>query len=209
MEILQLLEQPHEYVMGLVLLLFGSNGFRRGWVREITALGGIFVSWLFGTVIGPPMSQLINRLHMVASFWTQGGFDGAHASALVDSLGANPLIGPGAGEIFQSALFLGLSVASLLASKKIAPPPNTRRARALGGVVGVANGYLLQYVLLKFLTAEPWLRSSIPLNLYSAEELLSDNLLTATLVGVGLLIILSLASNLSIFAGSSRPNARR
>ena len=177
--------------MGLVLLLFGSNGFRRGWVREITSLGGIFVSWLFGSVVGLPMSQMLNKLHLVAAFWIRGGFDGADPSVLMDSLEAHPLIGPGAEEIFQSALFLGLSVASLWAAKKIAPPAHSRQARLLGGVVGVANGYLLQYVLLKFLTAEPWLRSSIPLNLYSAEQLLSDNLLTATLVGVGLLIALA------------------
>ena len=204
-----MLEQPHELIMGLVLLLFGSNGFRRGWVREITALGGIFVSWLFGSVVALPLSQLLNKLYLVAAFWTQGGFDGADPSLLMDSLKAHPMIGPGAEEIFQSALFLGLSVASLWVSKRIAPPAHSRQARLLGGVVGVANGYFLQYVLVKFLTAEPWLRSSIPLNLNSADQILSDNLLTAALVGVGLLVALALASNLPIFAGSGRPNARR
>lgn len=135
----------------LALVIAGTLGFRRGWVRELATLGIILLAWLVVVGLGLSVVESINKLALMLSFTWQGGFDAADPAALIRQLRLSPAIDPWRPEWFYAVLFLLGVVGAYMLGGQMAARPATTFDSILGGLAGAVNGYAVAYVVLGYL----------------------------------------------------------
>jgi len=185
---------PQMAVVAAVLTVFGFIGFRRGWLREVVTLGALLLTWLIITALGPDIVESVNRLWVLIRFTLSGGADAPDANAVLDRLRSTPLIDPASPELFYAVLFLIAIVAGYIGGQRLAPRPRSLSTQALGTLAGVVNGYVLTYVLLRYVSADEWLSPSLGSSTSAIADTLGGYLSTLLLVAVGLVMCIALIS---------------
>jgi hypothetical protein len=185
----------YTYVVIVAVVLFAILGFQRGWLRETASLAGLLVAWLAVLTLGETFVAFANRLFLMTRFTLAGGYDSLSPGVILDSLRREPLIDPRHPDVILGILFLALAVGSFVVVSRIAPEASAASARALGLLVGVANGYLVSYLALRFLVPAARFGLALPLNPGDAVESLGQSLPTLLLAGVVIAIAISLFSS--------------
>jgi hypothetical protein len=185
----------YTYLVVVGIVLFALLGFQRGWLREIATLGGLLLAWLIVLALGGAFVAGLNRVYLMARFTIEGGFDLSSPGSLLDALRRAPLLDPRRPDIVLGILFVALATGAFLAAVRFAPPASAASARALGLLVGMANGYLVCYLAIRFLVPAARLGFAIPLVPGDAAIALGQYLPTVLLVGVVLAIGLALLSS--------------
>jgi hypothetical protein len=193
----------YTYPVILAIVLFALLGFLRGWLREVATLGGLLLGWLIVLALGGAFVAIINRLVLIARFTALGGFDSASPGVLLETLRREPLIEPRHPDVVLGALFIVLAAAAFLAPLRFAPPVAAFSGRVLGVLFGLANGYLVCYLALRFLAPAARVGFAVPVLPSESELPLGQYLPTVLLVGVLLAIGLALLSSKRIGGKSS------
>jgi hypothetical protein len=192
-------------VVAVAVLLFGLLGFRRGWLREVSTLAGLLVAWLILVAAASPIINVLNRLYWMIRFTAAGGFDSDSPAAVVQELRHQPLVDPRHPGVFLAALFCILAVVAFVAANRFAPPAASAAARGIGVLVGIANGYLVAYLGLRYLSGAGLAGPLLSANPTGVVDLLSRYLPTVLLVGVVLAIAIALLSSRQL---GGRPSSR-
>lgn len=182
------------YLAIVAIIAFGSLGFWRGWLREVATIAGLLVAWLFVVGAGGLAVGLVNRIYLMVAFTIRGGFDSSAPGNLLQTLRSNPLIEPARPGGFYAVLFAALAIASYLLANRFAPAVSQTSARLLGVLVGLANGYLLAYLALRYVAP------AIPISIAEPSpanpvDVLGRYLPTVLLIGVILAIGIALLSS--------------
>ncbi len=185
----------YTYIVVAAIVLFAIVGFMRGWLREIATLAGLLGSWLAVLALGGAFVGFVNRVYLIARFIIAGGFDSSSPGIILDSLRREPLLDPRHPDIVLGLLFVVFAVASFAISTRFAPAASAASARALGLLVGVANGYLVSYLALRFLVPAARVGLAVPLNPGDAVDSLGRSLPTLLLAGVVVAIAIALVSS--------------
>ena len=139
------------YLVGIAVIAFGVLGFFRGWRREAWLLGGLVLGWSLVLLAGRSLLDAVNRGHLMTNFALEGGFDpGTDASVLLVRLRDHPLISPSSPDLLLLCVLALIAVGSYLLGNRMASGPESVTAQALGVPIGLANGYLIVYALLRF-----------------------------------------------------------
>jgi hypothetical protein len=194
------------YVVIAAVLLFGLLGFKRGWLREVPTLAGLLIAWLILLVAASPLIDLVNRADLMLRFTLQGGFDSASPGTLLQELRHSPLVDPRHSGEFLGVLFGVLAVVAFVAASRFGPAPAGAAARGLGVLVGIANGYLVSYLGLRYLAPAARVGPILSAGPGSVADLLAQYLPTLLLVGVVLAIAIALLSSHRL-GGRSNPRA--
>jgi hypothetical protein len=184
----------YTYLVVAGIVLFALLGFQRGWLREVATLGGLLLGWLIALALGGAFVATVNRIVMMARFTLAGGFDSTSPGILLEALRREPLIEPRHPDLVIGALFIVLAAAAFLAAMRFAPSVATFSGRALGFLVGMANGYLVCYLALRFLVPAARVSFAVPVLPTEAELPLGQYLPTVLLAGVLVTIGLALLS---------------
>jgi hypothetical protein len=195
----------YPYVVLAIVVGGAALGFRRGWLREIATLGGLLLAWLCVTTFGNMVINFVNRVVLIARFTVGGGFDSPTPGGLLDVLRKAPLVDPRHAETFLGIVFVFLAIVAFVAASRFAPPSGAASGRALGALVGLANGYLVSYVGLRYLA--PSARSGLDLGFFSGSLVdgLGRYLPTLLIAGVVIAIAIALVSSRR---GSGRGSSR-
>jgi hypothetical protein len=134
---------PISIVLLLIAIIFGSYGWRRGWVAEVVTLAGILFSWLVVTYARDPVIRLLNQFALGIRLFMAGGLDSPNISATVARLRENPLITE-TNQGLILAIFFGLLVLMAYAIPNLFMIRRafTRGDKLLGLLVGFLNGIL-------------------------------------------------------------------
>ncbi len=139
-------------LMALILGVFGLVGFRRGANRELITLVGIAISFVVLTQLLEVIVPVVNKLHRLARFATQGGLladDPTVAWGEVKNLPM--LITTEAQRRNLGALLFALLVgASYYVGFRAAPPASNTMSRVLGLVLGGVNGFIIASYLFRY-----------------------------------------------------------
>jgi hypothetical protein len=192
----------YTYLIAAGIGVFAILGFRRGWLREIATLGGLLLAWLIVLALGGAFIAFANRLWLIARFTSQGGFDTTNPEALLDALRRAPLIDPRHPDVVQGVIFLALAGAAFFAANRFAPAATSPSARALGFLVGMATGYLVCYLGLRFLVPAARVGLALPASIGDVSDSLGQYLPTLLLVGVVIAILIALLSSRRLGARS-------
>lgn len=138
------------YVVGVVILLFGVIGFARGWFREVAALAGLVLGWMLVLLGGRLLVALVDRVYLMVAYTARGGFDAADPGALLRQLRDNPLVDPAHPDPLYAIVFALVVIAAYGGGTRYAPAPESVAAQLLGVPIGLMNGYLLAYALLRY-----------------------------------------------------------
>ena len=195
----------YPYVVLVIIIGLAALGFLRGWLREIATLGGLLVAWLCVTSLGGIVVGIVNRLALIARFTLEGGFDSPAPAGLLDLLRRTPVVDPRRADTFLGVLFVVLAIAAYVAASRFAPVSGAASGRALGALLGLANGYLVSYVGLRYLA--PGARSGLDLALFPASLVDGLGRYLPTLLIAGVVITIAIAL-MSSRRGSSRGTSR-
>jgi hypothetical protein len=193
----------YTYLVLVGIVLFALVGFQRGWLQEVATLGGLLLAWLIVLALGGLFVAGINRVVLMARFTIDDGFDSPAPGAMLETLRRMPALDPRHPDVVLGILFVGLATAAFLAAQRFAPPASSGAARALGVLVGIANGYLVCYLALRFLVPAARLGFDLPNLPTSGATTLGQYLPTLLLVGVLVTIGLALVSSKRIGGKSS------
>jgi hypothetical protein len=139
------------YIVGVCIAAVGVVGFLRGWRREVWVLGGLVLGWGLILLAGGWLVSAVNQAYLVATFTLVGGFDSkVDATVLLDQLRAHPLLGPGEPSLFFALVLALIVVIAYRLSYRNAPAPASFPAQVFGVPLGLANGYLLVYALVRY-----------------------------------------------------------
>lgn len=177
------------------VVLFGLLGFQRGWLRELPTLAGLLIAWLIVLVGSGSIVDFVNRADLILQFNLKDGFDAASPGALIQELRRSPLVDPRHPGAFAGILFCVLAVIAFVAASRFAPPAAGAASRGLGALLGVANGYLVAYLGLRYLIPTGRVGPVIAAGPGSIVDLLGQYLPTLLLVGVVLAIAIALLSS--------------
>ena len=183
------------YLIAAILALFGAVGFWRGWLQEIGFLAGLLIGWMAIVALGPGLVDVANRIHLMVGFAFQGGFDQLNPGPLLQDLRQSPLVDPRRPDAFLGAVFLVLAVLAFLAASHFVAPASNFAARVLGLMVGLANGYLLTYLIFRYLAPSAQLSLGGSLDASAVADMLGTYLSTVLIVGVLLAIGIALLSS--------------
>jgi hypothetical protein len=197
------------YLVVAILVGFGALGFWRGWLREVTTLAGLLVAWMAVVAIGDALIAVANRVSLIVRFTLRGGFDLAAPDGLLQALRQSPAVDPRRPETFLGLLFAALALLAYLAATRFAPPPRSVAGRALGVLVGLANGYLVSYLGLRYFVPAAHLSLPIALGASQVADTLGRYLSTLLVVGVIAAIGIALLSSGRLSARGSRSGGSR
>jgi hypothetical protein len=183
------------YLLVALFAVFAAIGCWRGWLREVGTLAGLLVAWMAVVSVGETLVGLVNRVHLMLVFWLDGGFDSGRADALLYALRQHPAVDPRRPATFLGILFGVLAILAYLAANRFARPVTGTSGRALGALAGLANGYLVIYLGLRYLA--PGIRLTIPFvpSTAGAADTLGQYLSAVLVLGVILTIGIALLSS--------------
>jgi hypothetical protein len=193
----------YTYLIVAGIVVFGVLGFRRGWLREVATLGGLLLAWLIVLVLGAAFVAFVNRLWLIGRFTVLGGFDTTNPEVLLEYLRRAPLIDPRHPDVVLGLVFVFLTGAAFFAANRFAPAATAPSARALGFLIGMATGYLVCYLGLRFLVPAARLGLALPINVGDAADSLGQYLPTLLLAGVVIAIVIALLSSKRLGARSA------
>lgn len=184
-----------DYLLAALFVVFAAIGFWRGWLREVGTLAGLLVAWMAIVSVGATLVGLVNRVHLMFAFFLDGGFDSGRADVLLLALRQHPAVDPRRPATFLGILFGILAVLAYLAANRFAPSASGTSARGLGVLAGLANGYLVIYLGLRYLA--PGIRLTIPFlpSTAGAADALGQYLSAVLVLGVILTIGIALLSS--------------
>jgi hypothetical protein len=177
------------------LFLFGLLGYWRGWLREITSLGVIAVSWLLLQVLGTTVVGWVNQAYVILAFTIRGGFESSDPNWVLRSARLGVPIEVSRPEAFYGLLLLIVAgVTFAIGGRKIAPP---RRLvdQVLGAMAGMLNGYAVLYLVSGLLASERRLGMPIVTILRGLEQTLEQYLTSVIIGAVTVLVIAALAGS--------------
>jgi hypothetical protein len=174
----------YTYLVIIGIVLLALLGFQRGWLREIATLGGLLLSWLMVLALGGALVSIANRVVLIVRFTVLGGFDSSNPDFLLESLRRAPPLDPRRPDVVLGILFVLFAAGAFFAAIRFAPPATAFSARALGLLIGIANGYLVCYLVLRFLVPAARVSFAVPLLPSDTEIPLGRYLPTVLLVGV-------------------------
>ncbi|HUE75215.1 MAG TPA: CvpA family protein [Chloroflexota bacterium] len=177
------------------LFVFGLLGFWRGWLREITGLGVIAVSWLLLQALGTTIAGWVNQAYVVLVFTVRGGFDSNDPDWVLRSARLGAPIDVARPEAFFGILLLvAAGMAFAIGGRKIAPP---RRLvdQILGAMAGLVNGYAILYLVSGLLAREGRLGTPVVTILRGLEQTLEQYLTSVFIGAVTVLIVAALAGS--------------
>lgn len=177
------------------LFVFGLLGYWRGWIREITGLGVIAVSWLLLQALGTTIAGWVNQAYVVLAFTIRGGFDSNDPGWVLRSARLGAPIDVARPEAFYGILLLvAASMAFAIGGRKIAPP---RRLvdQILGAMAGLVNGYAILYLVSGLLAREDRLGTPVVTILRGLEQTLEQYLTSVFIGAVTVLIVAALAGS--------------
>lgn len=197
------------YVVAIVVLVFTGLGFWRGWLREAATLAGLLLSWSLVIFLGHALIDFLNRLYLIVAFIVQDGFDARSPGALIEEMRRSPPLDPRHPEVVFALLFVALLGLTYLGTVRYVARANSLRGRVLGALVGIANGYLVVYLVLRFVA--PVLGLGLEWSGFNVvSTVLERNLTTLLVVGVSLIVgIALLSSSGAAMKGRSRSPAPR
>ncbi len=197
----------YTYLLVGALVAFGFVGYLRGWLREVASLAGLLVSWLIVSQLGGVALEFVNRLQLIALFILRDGYDAASPAAVIAEIRRFPLVEPRRPDVFLGVLFGALALVTYLAATRYVRGESSPSARALGVLVGLANGYVLTYLGLRFIAPAARLSLALPLGETDPANQLGAYLPTILVGGVILAIAIALASSKRVgAAGRASPN---
>ena len=138
------------YVVGVVIVAFGVVGFVRGWLREMIALAGLVLGWAAVLLGGQLLVLVVDRAYLMVVSTARGLFDSPDPAGILRPLRANPLVDPAHPDPLYAMIFALIVVGVYFAGARSAPGPDGLLAQILGVPVGLMNGYLLAYALLRY-----------------------------------------------------------
>lgn len=198
------------YVVAIILAGFVALGFWRGWLREASALAGLLVIWSLLLVVGQALIGSVNRLFLILAFTVRGGFDSPSPGAVIEELRRAPLVDSRHSDVVNAVLFVVLVGVIYVASQRFVAPVSTLGGRLLGGLVGLAEGYLLVYLALRFVAPIAGLGVPRWAGVALITNLLERNLSTLLIVGVALIVgIALLSTSRAPSRGRGRPSPSR
>lgn len=183
-----------DVILGIILIC-GGVGVWRGWLREVATLAGMLLAWLILITAGGALVSVVNRLYVMAVFVGRGGFDSRQPGPLLLSLREHPLVDPRQPDVLFGVLFLILSAGVFLLANRYAAPVTGWSAQALGGLVGLANGYFFSYLSLHYLAPAQRVGLSAPLSASGVADALGRYLPTVLVAGVVVTIAIALLSS--------------
>jgi len=138
------------YVVGVVIVAFGIVGFVRGWLREMIALAGLVLGWAVVLLGGQLLVLVVDRAYLMVVSTARGLFDSPDPGGILRPLRASPLVDPAHPDPLYAMVFALVVVGVYLVGARSAPGPDGLPAQILGVPVGLMNGYLLAYALLRY-----------------------------------------------------------
>ncbi len=138
------------YAVGVVILAFGVVGYIRGWVREVVSLAGLVFGWAVVLLAGQVLVLVVDRAYLVVVSTARGVFDSPDPGGILRPLRASPLVDPAHPDPLYAVVFALLVIAVYGLGTNSVPGPSGLRSQLLGIPVGLMNGYLLAYALLRF-----------------------------------------------------------
>jgi hypothetical protein len=196
------------YLIVVVLVGFGALGVWRGWLREVATLAGLLVAWMAVVAVGGALIDLTNRVSLMVTFTLRGGFDSRAPDVLLQTLRQNPAVDPRRPELFLGLLFGALALLAFLAASRFAVPSRSLAGRALGALLGLANGYLVAYLGLRYFLPAARVNLPIVANAAQVDDVLGRYLSTLLVVGVIVAIGIALLSSGRLSARGSRGASR-
>lgn len=143
------------YATAAVVLGFGGLGFARGLRREVGALASLVVGWALILALGPLLVTAVNRVYLIAAYTARGGFDADNPATVLRSLQSHPLVDPASPATLYTILFAVALLAAYGLGSRLLPGADSRLSRLLGLAVGLMNGYLVAYALLRYAAPAP------------------------------------------------------
>jgi hypothetical protein len=195
------------YALIGVLVVFAALGAWRGWLREVATLAGLLVAWLILILVGDRVVGAANQLVLMLRFTLAGGFDRVSADPLLRQLRLRPAIDPAHPDLFLAVLFGVLAIGVYVGVNRLVAGPTAQVGRALGAMIGVANGYLIAFLLLRYLAPAARLRLPLALPVAGLANQLGSYLPTILVAGVLLAIVIALVSSGHLGARTGRRTA--
>lgn len=188
------------YLVGLAVVVFGVLGFFRGWRREIWLLGGLVFGWSLVLLAGRTLVDAVNRAHLMIAFALDGGFDSrVDATVVLDRLRDRPLVSPSQPDLLLLGVLALIAIAGYALGRRIASGPESLSAQMLAVPLGLANGYLIVYALLRF--AGP---AVLGASVNATARTVGQAIIPTLLVGAAAVCLLIL-QRLRLFSGFARP----
>jgi hypothetical protein len=196
----------YSYLVVGLLVLFGAVGFWRGWLREIGTLAGLLVSWMVLVTVGEALVNAANRVYLIVGFIVRNGFDAPHPEGLIQALRRAPVVDPRHPDLFLGVLFVALAAVVYLAANRYVGPAANWSAQALGLLVGMANGYLVTYLVFHYFAPSARIKLTVSMSPSSVADLLGHYLPTILVAGVLVAIGIALLSSRRL-SGKGSPRA--
>ena len=192
--------QPGVYLVGVAVVAFGVLGFFRGWRREIWPLGGLVIGWTVCLLAGRSLVDVVNRAYLMLAFTLGGGFDSrVDATVLLDQLRGRPLVSPSQPDLLLLCALGLIAVAAYALGSRYASGPESFSAQVYAVPLGLANGYLIVYGLLRF--AGPTILGA---SVNATTRTVGQAIIPTLLVGAAAVCLLIL-QRLHLFSGFGGP----
>ncbi len=131
-------------VVGGALLVFVVVGYRRGVARELPTLFGLGAGWLLASLVGPGLTERLNRLYRAARFVVEDALGREDSTAIWERVRALPDIirTDTDAEILALGVFVGWVGLMYIVTQYRCRGPANRTGRVLGALAGGVNGLL-------------------------------------------------------------------
>jgi hypothetical protein len=178
-------------VIGLVVL-FGLMGLRRGVLRELLSLFGVFLAIVVGRWGTSFLEPWVNRSYKMTMFALKGGLASDDPSGILAEMGAlTPPITTDADRlVLGTVAFASVVLGFYLLGEFVVDPPKAISQRLSGIVLAGVNGYFIAYFLAPRHLLTP--QTTIRFSASGMIDLLTRNLIKVVLAFVIILIVLGL-----------------
>ncbi len=188
------------YLVGVAVAVFGVLGFFRGWRREIWLLGGLVLGWSLVLLAGQSLADAVNRAYLMVAFALKGGFDSrVDPTILLDRLRSQPLVSLSHPDMLLLGVLALFGIVGYVLPNRLASGPESLTAQLYSIPLGLANGYLIVYGLLRF--AGP---AVLGASVNATVRTVGQAIIPTLLVGAAVVCLLIL-QRLHLFSGFSRP----
>jgi hypothetical protein len=174
------------------IVLFGLMGLRRGVLRELLTLLGVFLAIVVGKWGASFLEPWVNRFYKLIMFALKGGLVTDDPSSVLAEMGVlTPLVTTDSDRLILGTVVFALVIlAFYLLGEYVIDPPKKISQRLAGVILAGVNGYFIAYFLVPRHLPTP--QTTIRFSTSGMIDLLAQNLIIVVLIFVIILIVLGL-----------------
>jgi hypothetical protein len=174
------------------IVLFGLMGLRRGVLRELLTLLGVFLAIVVGKWGASFLEPWVNRFYKLIMFALKGGLITDDPSSVLAEMGVlTPLVTTDSDRLILGTVVFALVIlAFYLLGEYVIDPPKKISQRLAGVILAGVNGYFIAYFLVPRHLPTP--QTTIRFSTSGMIDLLARNLIIVVLIFVIILIVLGL-----------------